>query len=107
MSLPIPPCSAERTNSASLILANDGWERWEREHHQRELSRHIAAAAAALLQRGSGGGGGGSAAMAAAARQQRGGGGGGVSTPVAACYEIRELWYLLTVLTYQSHLITL
>jgi hypothetical protein len=25
----------------------------------------------------------------------------------AACYEIRVLWYLLTVLTYQSHLITL
>ncbi len=41
MILPIPPCSAERTNSASLILASNGWEQWEREHHQRELSRHI------------------------------------------------------------------
>ncbi len=38
---PIPPRSAERTNSASLILARDGWERWECEHHQRELSHQI------------------------------------------------------------------
>jgi hypothetical protein len=41
MIAPIPPRSAERTNSASLILASDGWEWWEREHHQRDLSHHI------------------------------------------------------------------
>jgi hypothetical protein len=98
MILLIPPHSAERTNSASLNLASDGWERWERGHHQRELSCHIAAAVAALLQHGRGG----SAVVAGSARQQRGNGGGGISTPAAASLaaaaeaQLKELLALAT-----------
>ena len=52
-----------------------------------------------------------SAKMEAAAQQrlqwQSGGDDGNAVVEAAACYKIRVLWYLLTVLTYQSHVTTL
>jgi hypothetical protein len=49
--------------------------------------------------------------MEAAAQQrlqwQSGGDDGNAVVEAVACYKIRLLWYLLTVLTYQSHVTTL